>query len=78
MSDYVNVSNSYFWQGGDWAAGWRGVRPIISLKSNVTIKEIKKLENQNVIEDTWDKWRSAGLEYASGDDTNGEAGNYGD
>lgn len=68
-------SGGCFSSNGVWTAFGYGVRPIITLKSNITTAEVKKLDNQNVIEDTWsgnsNSWN------ANGSASNGEAGNHG-
>ena len=66
---------SYFYADGKWNAIRCGVRPIISLKSNVTTAEVKKLDNQNVTEDSWNGYSTSWS--ASGTASNGEAGNHG-
>lgn len=64
-----------FRSDGDWYAYRYGVRPIITLKSNITMAEVKKLDNQNVTEDTWSGYSTSWN--ANGSASNGEAGNHG-
>ena len=75
VSAFAGAGNYFFSSNGFWFAGRSGVRPIITLKSNITTAEVKKLDNQNVIEDTWSgnstSWN------ANGRASNGEAGNHG-
>ena len=73
--DFAGTDRACFTSYGNWYADRYGVRPIITLKSNITTAEVKKLDNQNVIEDTWSgnstSWN------ANGRASNGEAGNHG-
>ena len=64
----------FFYSNGRWNAYRFGVRPIITLKSNITMEEVKKLDNQNVTEDTWIGYSPSWD--ASGSESNGEAGNH--
>lgn len=42
-----------FDSGGYWYADGMAVRPVVSLKSNITENQIKKSENQNQAEENW-------------------------
>ena len=42
-----------FVSNGGWYAGGVAVRPLVSLKSNITENQIKKSENQNQTEEDW-------------------------
>ena len=63
----------YFISDGRWRAYRYAVRPVVSLKSDVTTAQVKKLANQT--EDDWSgytaQWNT------SGEASNGEAGNHG-
>ena len=63
-----------FNSNGDWYANRGAVRPVVSLKSDVTTAEVKKLDNQNVTEDTWIGYSTSWS--ANGSESNGEAGNH--
>lgn len=68
--------NCYFYSDGDWAVGRLGVRVVIKLNSDVTLKDVPLLEDQNVTEETWAGYEASSI-YAEGDASNGEAGNHG-
>lgn len=70
----AGTGGEFFGSNGRWRADGFGVRPIITLKSNITTTEVKKLDNQNVIENTW-SGNSTSLN--AGSASNGEAGNHG-
>ena len=58
---------------GGWGAYRFAVRPVVSLKSDVTTAQVKKLANQ-----TEDDWSDYAAQWStSGDASNGEAGNHG-
>ena len=42
-----------FYSDGSWCANGMAVRPVVSLKSNITENQIKKSENQNQAEENW-------------------------
>ena len=50
---YVIRGNDMFYSDGGWFAGGMAVRPVVSLKSNITENQIKKSENQNQAEENW-------------------------
>ena len=76
MNAIVGNGNNYFNSLGDWQAYKFGVRTVISLKSNITTMEIKKLDNQNVTEDAWEGYSTSNFG-PNGDVSNGEAGKHG-
>ena len=49
----VNRGNNMFNSNGNWYANGMAVRPVVSLKSNITEKQKKKSENQNQAEENW-------------------------
>ena len=50
---YVVRGVSMFYSDGRWSANGMAVRPVVSLKSNITENQIKKSENQNQAEENW-------------------------
>ena len=62
-----------FNSGGDWGAVRNAVRPVVSLKSDVTTAQVKKLANQT--ENAWSDYTAQWS--ANGSASNGEAGNHG-
>ncbi len=57
--------SSLFGSDGDWNAGGCAVRPVVVLKSNITVEQIQVIEDQN--EETWST--IGGGNYGSGDYT---------
>ena len=62
-----------FNSNGGWDAIRYAVRPVVSLKSDVTTAQVKKLANQT--EDDWSGYTATWN--ANGSASNGEAGNHG-
>ena len=60
---------------GGWNAYRNAVRPVVSLKSDVTTAQVKKLANQNITEDTWSEYNTSWNVHGNSD--TGEAGNHG-
>ena len=60
---------------GGWGALRYAVRPVVSLKSDVTTAQVKKLANQSITEDAWSGYSAQWS--ANGSASNGEAGNHG-
>ena len=58
-----------------WHADRYAVRPVISLKSDVTTAQVKKSANQGITEDAWSGYSAQWS--ANGRASNGEAGNHG-
>ena len=73
--DDAGTCDSFFNSYGYWYAGRGAVRPVVSLKSDVTTAQVKKLANQSITEDAWSGYSVQWS--ASGDASNGEAGNHG-
>lgn len=71
----VGPGNRSFNSYGRWIAFRYAVRPVVSLKSDVTTAQVKKLANQSITEDAWSgysvQWSANGMA------SNGEAGNHG-
>ena len=65
----------YFDSDGDWYAGRFAVRPVVSLKFDVTTAQVKKSANQGITEDAWSGYSAQWS--ANGSASNGEAGNHG-
>ena len=72
--DFAGTGRFIFLSNGNWFADRFAVRPVVSLKSDVTTAEVKKLDNQNVTEDTWIGYSTSWS--ANGSESNGEAGNH--
>lgn len=69
--DSANSGYGYlFGSNGVWGAGGCAVRPVVVLKSNITVEQIQVIEAQT--EETWQA--SGGNEYGHGDMSNGEEG----
>ncbi len=60
---------------GGWRAFRFAVRPVVSLKSDVTTAQVKKSANQGITEDAWSGYTATWN--ANGSASNGEAGNHG-
>mgnify|MGYP007020476130 CR=1 FL=1 len=69
----AGIGKANFKPNGSWYAGRLAVRPVISLKSDVTTVQVKKLANQT--EDDWSGY-TAQWDCTGNADT-GEAGNHG-
>ena len=71
----AGTGGDYFHTYGEWIANRCAVRPVVSLKSDVTTAQVKKSANQGITEDAWSgysvQWK------ANGSASNGEAGNHG-
>ena len=72
--DYAGTGD-YFLSYGYWYAYRGAVRPVVSLKSDVTTAQVKKSANQGITEDDWSGYTAQWS--TSGDASNGEAGNHG-
>ena len=64
-----------FYSDGHWFAYGYAVRPVVSLKSDVTTAQVKKSANQSITEDTWSGYSAQWS--TNGSASNGEAGNHG-
>ena len=73
----VNAGTGFllFNSDGIWGAGRSAVRPVVSLKSDVTTAQVKKSANQSITEDTWSGYSAQWS--TNGSASNGEAGNHG-
>ena len=71
----AGTGGNIFGSDGAWGAIRVAVRPVVSLKSDVTTAQVKKLANQSITEDAWSGYSVQWS--ASGDASNGEAGNHG-
>lgn len=76
INDVCASGYALFDSQGNWSAYRAAVRPVISLKSDITTGEVKKLKDQNIIEDEWNGYSTTWS--VNGDSSNGEAGNHGD
>ena len=66
---------NFFISDGSWLASGIAVRPVVSLKSDVTTAQVKKSANQGITEDAWSGYSAQWS--ANGSASNGEAGNHG-
>ena len=66
---------NYFYSNGAWRVRRYAVRPVVSLKYDVTTAQVKKLANQSITEDAWSGYSVQWS--ANGSASNGEAGNHG-
>ena len=71
----AGAGNVNFDSGGYWFANRCAVRPVVSLKSDVTTAQVKKSANQGITEGAWSGYTAQWS--TSGDASNGEAGNHG-
>ena len=72
---YAGTGRNCFYSYGCWFAGRDAVRPVVSLKSDVTTAQVKKSANQGITEDAWSGYTATWN--ANGSASNGEAGNHG-
>ena len=75
VDDLAGTGYGNFSSYGYWVAGRFAVRPVVSLKSDVTTAQVKKSANQGITEDDWSGYTAQWS--TSGDASNGEAGNHG-
>ena len=75
VDDYAGTGGNDFASLGYWLAFRRAVRPVVSLKSDVTTAQVKKSANQGITEDAWSGYTATWN--ANGSASNGEAGNHG-
>ena len=73
VDDYAVTCGNNFDSIGYWDANSNAVRPVVSLKSDVTTAQVKKLANQT--EDDWSDYTAQWS--TSGTANTGEAGNHG-
>ena len=76
VDDGAGPGDGGFSSYGGWYANRNAVRPVVSLKSDVTTAQVKKSANQGITEDDWSGYNANGL-VTSGNASNGEAGNHG-
>ena len=75
VDDGAGPGDNFFGSNGYWNADRNAVRPVVSLKSDVTTAQVKKLANQSITEDAWSGYSAQWS--ANGSASNGEAGNHG-
>ena len=63
-----------FYSYGGWGAGGFAVRPVVYLNSEVTVEDLHVIDGQ---EDNWSTYNNSNPQVASGNSSNGEAGNHG-
>ena len=71
-TDFASAGSGIFASDGAWIASRSAVRPVVSLKSDVTTAQVKKLANQSITEDAWSGYSAQWS--ANGSASNGEAG----
>ena len=69
----VNADGNLFYSVGYWCAYGCGVRPVVYLESNVTIEDLHTIDGQ---EEDWSAYSNSNPQVASGNSSNGEAGNH--
>ena len=70
----VHGGSNLFLSDGRWRAGSFGVRPVVYLESNITVEDLHKIDGQ---EEDWSAYSNSNPQVASGNSSNGEAGNHG-
>ena len=75
VADDAGTGGYFFSSDGYWNANRDAVRPVVSLKSDVTTAQVKKSANQGITEDAWSGYTATWN--ANGSASNGEAGNHG-
>ena len=70
---YVGAGDNLFYSYGGWGAGSFGVRPVVYLESNITVEDLHKIDGQ---EEDWSAYSNSNPKVASGNSSNGEAGNH--
>ena len=69
----VDAGDNLFYSYGGWGAGSFGVRPVVYLESNITVEDLHKIDGQ---EEDWSAYSNSNPKVASGNSSNGEAGNH--
>ena len=70
----VSAGGEVFDSDGNWVAYGFGVRPIVYLNSEITVEDLHVIDGQ---EDDWSAYNNSNPQVASGDASNGLAGNHG-
>ena len=63
-----------FHSNGNWNAIGLAVRPVVYLNSEITVEDLHVIDGQ---EDNWSTYNNSNSLVASGNSSNGEAGNHG-
>ena len=69
----VGAGDGLFCSDGYWDAYSFGVRPVVYLESNITVEDLHKIDGQ---EEDWSAYSNSNPKVASGNSSNGEAGNH--
>ena len=69
----VSAGLGLFYSNGGWRANSFGVRPVVYLESNITVEDLHKIDGQ---EEDWSAYSNSNPRVASGNSSNGEAGNH--
>ena len=70
----VRSGSILFISGGGWNAYGLAVRPVVYLNSEITVEDLHVIDGQ---EDNWSTYNNSNSLVASGNSSNGEAGNHG-
>ena len=70
----VDSGGGLFDSGGGWDAYGLAVRPVVYLNSEITVEDLHVIDGQ---EDNWSTYNNSNSLVASGNSSNGEAGNHG-
>ena len=70
----VCSAGGLFYSDGDWDADGLAVRPVVYLNSEITVEDLHIIDGQ---EDNWSAYNNSNPQVASGNASNGLAGNHG-
>ena len=70
----VRSDDYLFYSDGNWFADGLAVRPVVYLNSEITVEDLHVIDGQ---EDNWSTYNNSNSLVASGNSSNGEAGNHG-
>lgn len=73
-SGRVGSAGGLFGSGGSWDAFGLAVRPVVYLNSEITVEDLHIIDGQ---EDNWSAYNNSNPQVASGNASNGLAGNHG-
>ena len=71
-SGYVNSDYGLFYSNGKWNAYGLAVRPVVYLNSEITVEDLHVIDGQ---EDNWSTYNNSDSQAATGEASNGLAGN---
>ena len=70
----VYSDDDLFGSNGGWCASGLAVRPVVYLNSEITVEDLHVIDGQ---EDNWSTYNNSDSQAATGEASNGEAGNHG-